>query len=244
MTWLDILIVYLLVAIVLDHAHLVCPIWLGWSNRGFREHMLRRPEKFILLPALCLFSAVMIGITSNTTHEPAFRGLASVYLWWNAWHFGSQHFGVASLLGWRSGPRWARQAVIIVPTMLLVTIPISFGSVPVLIRGSVALIVIGEVISFAHWTTDVALTSRVMRQWGWAFLLGVLAMGAIGFVWKTVGTDPRLCGPRPACTVVWSIPTLLGLRYGLGFWHFLMSRWVWKLSDPQVRATIGRALFE
>jgi hypothetical protein len=32
------------------------------------------------------------------------------------------------------------------------------------------------------------------------------------------------------------------LRLGIGFVHFLYDRWVWKLSDPQVRATIGQDL--
>jgi hypothetical protein len=33
------------------------------------------------------------------------------------------------------------------------------------------------------------------------------------------------------------------LRIGLGFVHFLYDRWVYKLSDPQVRAIIGRDIF-
>jgi hypothetical protein len=41
---------------VLDHAHLVCPI--GWGNRGYRR--------------------VMIGAQSNTIHDPAFQALAFV----------------------------------------------------------------------------------------------------------------------------------------------------------------------
>src|SRR5215472_11204566 len=110
---------YFLLAIVLDHAHLVCPIWVGWGNRGFREIMLSRPGKFVLLPAACILVPLVIGATSSTTREPLFRALATTYVWWNAWHFGSQHFGVASLLGRRTGPRWLRQAVIIGPTMAL-----------------------------------------------------------------------------------------------------------------------------
>jgi hypothetical protein len=34
-----------------------------------------------------------------------------------------------------------------------------------------------------------------------------------------------------------------GFRLALGFVHFLYDCWVWKLSDPQVQATIGRDLF-
>jgi hypothetical protein len=221
---------YFMLTIVLDHAHLVCPISLAWGNRGFRAHMLERPEKFILLPALCIFMAVAIGLSSKTTHDPAFRLLAATYVWWNAWHFGSQHFGVASLLGWRSGPRWLRRLGIILSTMLLMLVPIN----------SLLILMVNELISFAHWTTDIGLSTWAGR---WRIsLLVVLLCGVIGFLWKTVVSDPHLCGVKPACTAVWSVPLLLSLRYGLGFWHFLMSRWVWKLGDPQVRATIGKKL--
>jgi hypothetical protein len=30
---------------------------------------------------------------------------------------------------------------------------------------------------------------------------------------------------------------------GLGFMHFLCSRWVWSISDPKVRETIGIDIF-
>ena len=32
-------------------------------------------------------------------------------------------------------------------------------------------------------------------------------------------------------------------RVGLDFVHILQDRWIWKLSDPRMRATIGRDLF-
>lgn len=35
----------------------------------------------------------------------------------------------------------------------------------------------------------------------------------------------------------------VGFRLGLGFVHFLYDRWIYKLSNPQVRATIGRDIF-
>jgi hypothetical protein len=226
MQWLY---VYFFVAILLDHAHLVCPIWLGWSNRGFRQVMLARPEKFILLPALCVVGALLIGEHVVTTRDPIFRTLVAVYLLWNAWHFGSQHFGVVSLLGWRSGPRWLRQAIIIGPTMALMLVPSSLFP----------LMLLNQLFNFAHWTTDIGLTTWGIRRW-WFFLPVVLATGFIGFVWKTVGIDPYTGIPAP---LLRSIPILLALRIGIGFWHFLMSRWVWKLSHPQVRGTIGRNLF-
>ena len=227
------LYLYFLTAIVLDHAHLVSPIYLAWSNRGFRQHMLTRPEKFILLPALCVFVAMMIGLESTTTREPVFRALAVVYLWWNAYHFGAQHFGIAALAGWRSSPRWVRQLILIPPTMFIMLVPI----------GGIAMAVIGAAISLAHWLTSIGLTAWATRHRRMLFLVGVLCVGCVGFVWKAVVSEPRLCGALPTCTAMWSIPSLLGLRFGLGFVHFLYDRWVWKLSDPHVRATIGKELF-
>ncbi len=220
---------YFLLAIVLDHAHLVCPIWLGWSNRGFRQVMLERPEKFILLPVLCIIGALLIGEHSTTTHDPAFRALVVVYIWWNAWHFGSQHFGVASLVGWRAGPRWLRQGLIIGSTMTAMLTPTAI----------LPLLALHELINFAHWTTDIGLTAWVVRR-RWIFVPVILAIGFVGFAWKTVVIDPHTGSPMP---MLWSVPSLLSLRIGLGFWHFLMSRWVWQLSKPEVRATIGRDLF-
>jgi len=36
---------------------------------------------------------------------------------------------------------------------------------------------------------------------------------------------------------------LIGLATSVSFAHFVVSRSLWKLSDPQVRATIGKDLF-
>jgi hypothetical protein len=240
---------YFLAAIVLDHAHLVCPIYLGWSNRGFRTMMLERWGKFILLPLSLLALSVWIGLNTSKSAgwvslsamgdyrlwmallrgwKPpnlAFVLLAVTYVWWNAWHFGSQHFGVAALLGWRSGPRWFRRLILVAPTMALMLV----GN-----KSWPSIIIAGEIISFFHWTADIGMTARVLRRHWWWFLPAILVVGLIGFVWKTTNTTPEFCGVLPACTVVWSVPLLLSLRYGFGFWHFLMSRWVW-LSE-------GRAL--
>ena len=256
MNWTALFYGYFLVAIVLDHAHLACPIALGWSNRSFRQMMLVRWEKFILLPAGLLLLSVWIGWNSDKSFgwvsmqairayifDPqmyqailagrppncAFLILTVTYLWWNAWHFGSQHFGIASLLGWRSGPRWLRRAILIIPTMALMLTSLMSAA-------SIIVILMAEIISFLHWITDIVLSTLARRRSLLLILLGaILLVGASGFVWKTLTTDPHLCGIAPACTAVRSIPILLGLRCGLGFWHFLMSRWVWQHSSPIVR---------
>ncbi|HWX29708.1 MAG TPA: hypothetical protein VNZ53_20005 [Steroidobacteraceae bacterium] len=39
------------------------------------------------------------------------------------------------------------------------------------------------------------------------------------------------------------VPQILAIRAGIGMIHFVYSARVWKLSDPQVRETIGADLF-
>ena len=211
---------YFLAAIVLDHAHLVSPIGLAWSNARMRRKMLAEWPRFVLLSLGCLTAAVAVGLWSSSTRDPAFRYLALSYFWWNAWHFGSQHFGVASLLGWRSGPRWFRQVVTIGPTVTILALPLFVHIVP--------LVILNEVISLVHWLTDIGLSAWKKAGWWVPFLTLMLLCGLSGFLWKTVTIDPHYCGQLPACTAVYSIPVLLSLRYGLGFMHFLYSRWVWQ----------------
>jgi hypothetical protein len=88
------------------------------------------------------------------------------------------------------------------------------------------------VIDFNHWLTDIGLSSRVSRHW-WLFLGSVLLLGCVGFAWKV---------PRVDHIATIAIPWVIQARWGVGIAHFLYSRWVWKLSNPQVRAAIGRRL--
>ena len=89
------------------------------------------------------------------------------------------------------------------------------------------------VVSVNHWVVDIGLSCRVAKR-GWVFVIGVLSVGAIGFVWMV---------PTSHGMMIRMIPAIVCARLGLGFVHFLYSRWVWQFSDPQVRATIGRDLF-
>ena len=232
---------YLLVAIVLDPAHLVSPIVLAWGNRSFRQVMGHEWGWYILLPLVLLALSFAIGLTAKTAGHPPpqaiflpifwadvwrhgyvpngwYWGLIVFYFIWNAWHYGAQHFGIASLLGWRRGPRWLRQGLIIAPTMALML-------------GFIPLPVIGAITSLLHWTTDIGLSAWRMKAW-W-FLAAVLLFGLSGFLYQRVG-DTWIVLP--------AIPVLISLRCGLGFVHFLYSRWVWKLSDPRIRGSLGIAL--
>jgi hypothetical protein len=98
------------------------------------------------------------------------------------------------------------------------------------------------VYSLNHWLVAIGLSSHVysarcfrLRAAGWLFTLAMLFTGAIGFLWLI---------PTPNGTLLRVVPIVVSARLGFGFVHFLYDRWVWKMGDPRVRATIGRDLFE
>jgi hypothetical protein len=98
------------------------------------------------------------------------------------------------------------------------------------------------VYSLNHWLVAIGLSSYVyaarclrVRAGGWFFALAMLMAGSIGFLWLI---------PTPDGTLLRVIPVVVSARLGFGFVHFLYDRWVWKMADPRVRATIGRDLFE
>jgi hypothetical protein len=206
---------YFVAAIVLDHAHLVCPIGLAWTNPRFRSHMLEHWEKFVLLPVLCITIPLAVGSASRTTHDPAFRVLVAMYFYANAWHFSSQNYGICALYG---GTGWQRVTAFALTAVFMIAVP----------RVALWIVLCDLGISLMHWIMDLRLSGYAAQR-QWLFTAAVLVIGAsIGFVWKTVGEGPRQCGPFLAvCTAQWPVPALLGLRFGIGFWHFLMSRWVW-----------------
>jgi hypothetical protein len=185
--------------IVLETAHLFSPIALAWTTPGFRQMMLQRPAKFLALPAGALMAALVAP----------FSLVGWIYYWWNIQHFGAQHFGVMSL--WR-GRAWRYRefvfALCLVLTFLAMSVP----------RSSEFYLLAFVLVSVGHWVTDIGLSSYAARRW-W-FLVGMLALGALGFVWLA---------PNDHGVARRAIPWIVSARMGLGFVHFLYSRWVWRL---------------
>ena len=214
---MSVLYAIMVVAIVLDHAHLVCPITLAWGHRRFRAYMLEQWDKFVLLPALFIAISLAVGGASEVTRSPGFRAMAVTYFVWNAWHFASQNYGISALSG---GKPWQRNAAFSLTVICVLGLPVLWGQILWIVLADLG-------ISVMHWIMDLRLSSyMVQRQW--LFTIAMLLIGLSGFAFKTVepGTLHH-CGPLLVCTASWSVPILLSLRYGLGFWHFLMSRWVW-----------------
>lgn len=224
MSWL---VAYFLIAIVLDHAHLVSPIIRVWSNANMRRKMVAEWQWYVLMPLGCLAIAVGIGLLSPSPTAPAFLALAVIYNGWNAWHYGSQHFGIATLLGWRTDPRWRRQALTVGPTIAIIALPFFFSAF--------VFVVINLVIDLLHWLTDIGLSTWQARRWV-LFLGVVLLLGLSGFVFKTVWIGPQYCGQLPVCTTVYAFTVLRSTRYGLGIVHFWCSRWGWTRENMRLMA--------
>ena len=45
--------------------------------------------------------------------------------------------------------------------------------------------------------------------------------------------------PTSTGNMIRIVPVVICARIGLGFVHFLYDRWLWRFSDPQMRARIG-----
>jgi hypothetical protein len=234
-------------AVFLETGHSLSPIVMAWTHRGFRAIMFRQPRKFLLLPLVVFGSAFAIGAVTSlgwTSFIPGpyhdrqitdlsnpFPILVWVYLIWNGYHFGMQIFGVLSL--YRENPRSSRRRQIDM-FLCLASTALGMYALPMLAGSqSLALLCVG-VFSFNHWLVAIGLSSRVSRH-TWVFIAAMLVVGAVGFVWMI----PTSNGP-----MIRVIPVIICARMGLGFVHFLYDRWVWKLSDPLVRATIGRDLLK
>jgi hypothetical protein len=215
----------LLGGIVLNHAHLVSPVVVAWSNRGFRRVMMGRWQKFIILPVSIMIFGILFSLKFQR-HDWPFEILVGTYILWNAFHFGMQNFGVMVLYG----HRLLGFVYLCVTILAMAVLPLTHGSY------WMALILTG-VFSFNHWMTDIGLSGLVSGR-RWLFIGTVLVVGFLGFLFKTIDCNTMSCQ-----SFMYSVPIILGARICLGFVHFLYWRWVWKLSDPQVRATIGRELF-
>jgi len=201
-------------SLVIQTGHQLSPIALAWSNAGFRGVMLARPEKFLLLPAGLALAAVACPFW------PVFYAYSA----WNAYHYGMQDFGVLSL--WRR-PRWRRLTMAVCLAITSIPMLVSFVWHP----GWWWLFVYSATGSWNHWVVDIGLSGRVSRRL-WLFVAGVLVAGLVGLVWY----EPSARGFHRRSD------DLLQVAMALGFVHFLYSRWVWKMGDPQVRATIGKGL--
>src|SRR6266567_3310215 len=81
------------VLIVLDTAHTLSPMVMAWSRGDFREVMLRRWSRYILVP----LAVLAISLVAATQSRAAVDAVVTVYFAWNVWHFASQNYGLLRL---------------------------------------------------------------------------------------------------------------------------------------------------
>jgi hypothetical protein len=230
-------------AVLLETGHSLSPIVLAWSHGDFRRKvLLSNLRKHVLLPIVFMSIALLIGLLTSAGLTGYQFGVAHqmmrltdlanplpvlvwIYIIWNGYHFGMQNFGVLRLVR-PSGYRRIEMLGCLAGTVL------GMYALPTYTQSwTLGLICIG-VFSFNHWIVAIGLCGRASRH-AWLFIAAVLAAGAIGFVWII---------PTPQGNLVRVIPVIIAARIGLGLVHFLYDRWIWKMSDPAVRATIGRTL--
>jgi hypothetical protein len=239
--------------VLLETGHSLSPIVLAWTHREFRERVIYpQPGKYLLWPGLIASVAVAIGVATQagwTSYRPGpgasdritgwdnpFPLLIWFYSAWNLYHFAMQDFGVLML--W-SGPsrRWVKRIGCLIGllgiyfTMHGINM-LGFWQMPGLAPAWLAGPLMMGVVSVNHWVVDIGMSCRVTKH-GWVFVIGVLLLGIVGFVWMV---------PTPNGMMIRMIPAMICARLGLGFVHFLYSQRIWRFSDPQVRATIGKDL--
>lgn len=234
--------------IAINTAHLLAPVAMAWSHRGFRIEMRRHKSKFVALPlALIVLGLIAAGLSwalgdtieinqvtlaakfldaSNMVHPLGL--LAAVYFVWNLYHFGMQNYGFLRLYRPKLDKALAMQLGMFTTILLMIVLPEKFR-IPQLF-----MFVLGAVI-FQHQLAALGIAAHVWanhrRRSQLFFVAPLLVFGClVSFGYSFLHSG-------------WPLMLVIGLRATAGFGHFLYDRWVWRLSDPQVRATIGYDLF-
>jgi hypothetical protein len=121
-------VMMLVALILLQNGHLLSPIFLAWSHRGFRGIMLRHKFKYIVTPLLIVASLTLTGFFASqgfTQYRPDlslmpqlkgpidYRNPYVIMIWiymiWNMYHFGMQNFGILSIYRYKTEPYPQRQ---------------------------------------------------------------------------------------------------------------------------------------
>jgi hypothetical protein len=212
--------------IIIDTAHNLSPMAMAWSRADIRAMMLRHRFWYIWLP----ITAIAVSLAAAATlSRPIVDTIVTIYFAWNVWHFASQNYGLLRLLqmrrGWTWKPDW--------PLCMAVTI-VGMEVWPVLANDPWHWRLINlAVFALPHWVFEIFLTSWASTRWK-IFAPLILAAGCVGLLWIT----PRPTG-MSVVGVLW-----VCWRTGLGFVHFIYDGLLWRFRNPEVRATIGKGLFE
>lgn len=308
--WFAVAWLMIIITLIFQTGHSLSPIVLAWSHGGFREHMLRRPGKFVWAPFTIMASLMIIGyicglywprptidpVSFTMLFDPTspLYWIVMFFVYWNVWHFCMQHFGVMSiyrhLAGWYPQSQRLMDRIYCSVTCWLALVLSSVHSLannlrwPILgfypvLSLYVAVAVIGAAIMLwrewslgrlclprivlvltssisagtvmlwpalglgtilmSHWLGAIGLSSHVAKRNLWAYSPSLIVVGIL--IYLGLYADFHHLENLAIPTTI--AATAVAFRIGMGANHFLYDRWVWKMSDPQVRATIGKDLF-
>jgi hypothetical protein len=237
----------------INFAHALAPIVLAWMHKGFRGVMLERPAKFVGGPALVIAAGVVAAVATWTLFPDFKLGpmalenvrldnldvpivlWANLYAVWNLYHFGAQNFGLLCL--YRRRGFKGRQKAIVLATCVAVTVFLGHEAARLFGVVGTMLFLMG-LVTVNHWFAAIGLVAHVHARHSGRSPLWFVATVLV------VGTGLVLAFYAALLSSVHAAMMALCLRGALGIWHFLQDRWIWKLSDPRVRATIGRDIQE
>lgn len=229
------------VFLALNSGHLLAPIGMAWCHGGFRRIMLARKAKYVLIPIGIVVMGGICGATVGKTFQVnpitlsvrvddladytrPLVALLPIYFVWNAYHFSMQNYGFLRLY-LPGGDRAAAMQWAMLGTLFgLIIIP------AVIHQPQLTAFCFGAII-VNHQLAAIGLSSHVWANcWGRnpLWFAGALITGGAALAWLMLHADAMMM--------------MLGLRIAAGFVHFLYDRWVYKLSDPRIKATIGRNL--
>jgi hypothetical protein len=248
----------------INTAHLISPIVLAWTHRTFRWVAFVRWGRFIAVPIVVMLTAILVGFSAvgpiqvnaatmeirvaDYHHDWPLLGWIGLYFVWNAYHFGAQNFGILRLYGVRDRKvvikrltvpilKWVCVALTVLGFIVIPHAVKDFMPAGSFLRLYVPIFILG-VFSFSHSLAAIGVSAPV---WGnhskrspWIFVVAVFAASA-PLAWLLAHNTIIIHSFR-------LMVLLITTRIGLGFVHFLYDRWIYKFSDPQVRATIGREL--
>jgi hypothetical protein len=236
----------------LRFAHSLSPIVLAWSHRDYRTQvMLEQRVKYIGVP-IALFALALAVAWLSVSVYPRFIPYrmmledltlgkllvpivvwANIYAFWDIYHGSSQDFGIWCLYR-RKSVRGCRKLAILAGFVVFYVM-LSHGILRIH-PGPMTFLYVFGLVTINHQVAGAALCAQVSsRHLGtpWRFIGAISLLGFAGWQAFRWGMATSV----PAATVAMSLYAWLGI------WHFLQDRWVWKLSNPQVRAAIGKDLF-
>jgi hypothetical protein len=98
--------------------------------------------------------------------------------------------------------------------------------------------------SLNHWLVAIGLSGHVFGRGAWRrellFVAGLVGAGMVVF-WLVFGSGVNIDTLFDPRFVVTATMVAMSVRYGVAFTHFLYDRWLWQFSNPEIRATIGKA---